>query len=382
MKSLRAVVRNLQANRGTLREAARIRNPAVLISLLGPALRGFVAQRAKGHETSELDAANPVRFNWTYERDRADLARLHTAAKRSQWDAETALDWSTSVDAEDPVRDLMPEEYLPFADLPGFAKASPAERAAQKGDYMAWTLSQFLHGEQGALFAAAQVTAAVTWLDGKLYGSTQVMDEGRHVEVFHRYLTSKLRKRYEINDNLYVIIDALMSDSRWDIKFLGMQILIEGLALGAFGTIRQRTREPLLQELLRLVITDEARHVHFGVLALESCYRNDLSDTERRDRQDWTYEMVLLLRNRFLLQEFYDEHYAHALKRADWDRHLLDSGMMKLFRESMFRRIVPNLKRIGLMPERLRGHYQEIGLLAYEDLPAAPDLTAADLLAG
>src|SRR5262245_50414562 len=200
--SLRAVVRNLQANRGTLREAARIRNPAVLISLLGPALRGFVAQRAKGHATSELDAANPVRFNWTYERDRADLARLHTAAKRSQWDAETALDWSTDVDAEDPVRDLMPEEYLPFADLPGFASASPSERAAQKRDYMAWTLSQFLHGEQGALFAAAQVTAAVSWLDGKLYGSTQVMDEGRHVEVFHRYLTGKLRKRYEINDNL------------------------------------------------------------------------------------------------------------------------------------------------------------------------------------
>src|SRR6185369_7049684 len=114
-----------------------------------------------------------------------------------------------------------------------------------------WMLSQFLHGEQGALFAAAQVTEAVQFFYGKLYGSTQVMDEGRHVEVFHRYLTEKLGKLYEINDNLFVIIDGLMGDSRWDMKFLGMQIMVEGLALGAFGTIYKQTKEPLLRELLR-----------------------------------------------------------------------------------------------------------------------------------
>ena len=110
-------------------------------------------------------------------------------------------------------------------------------------------LSQFLHGEQGALFAACEVTEAVHWMDGKLYGSTQVVDEGRHVEVFHRYLHEKLEKVYQVNDNLFTIIDSLMSDNRWDLKFLGMQIMIEGLALGAFGTIRQTTKEPLLREL-------------------------------------------------------------------------------------------------------------------------------------
>jgi hypothetical protein len=219
-------------------------------------------------------------------------------------------------------------------------------------------------------------------LDGKLYGSTQVMDEGRHVEVFHRYLTTKLEKRYEINDNLYVIIDALMTDARWDVKFLGMQILIEGLALGAFGVIRRNTREPLLADLLRLVITDEARHVHFGVLALEHVYTKELGEKELRDRQDWAFEMSLLLRNRFLLQEFYDEHYAHAMTRREWDAHMLASPMMRLFRETMFERIVPNLKRIGLLPERLRPHYEEIGLLVWEGGKAAPDLTADDLLAG
>jgi hypothetical protein len=377
---LLAVLQNLERHRGTLRDAARVPNLAVLRSLLGPAYRGFLRQAAKGREGTDLPVAHDVHFDWTYERDRPDLARLYTAAKRSQWDPDTALDWSAGVDPADPARDLMPEAHLPYADLPAHARATPAERARHKRDWVAWMLSQFLHGEQGALFAAAQLTTAVEWIDGKLYGSTQVVDEGRHVETFHRYLEAKLAKRYEVNDNLYVIIDALMSDSRWDVKFLGMQILIEGLALGAFGMIRRQTREPLLAELLRYVITDEARHVHFGVLALEQLYALELSEGERRDRQDWAFEMALLLRNRFLVHEFYEEHYAHALSRAAWERHLLDSPVMQEFRHTMFRRTVPNLKRLGLIPDRLRPHYERIGLLAYEYLPAAPDLTAEDLL--
>jgi hypothetical protein len=142
-------------------------------------------------------------------------------------------------------------------------------------------LSQFLHGEQGALLAAAQVTEAVQFFDGKLYGATQVVDEARHVEVFHRYLDTKLEKLYQINDNLFVIIDALMTDGRWDMKFLGMQIMVEGLALGAFGTLYKLTKEPLLKELLKMVIQDEARHVHYGVLALREHFTKQLDERER-----------------------------------------------------------------------------------------------------
>jgi hypothetical protein len=376
------LLRNLDRHRDTLRDATRVPNASVLLSLLGPAYRGFVRQAARGRASSEVAVAHRARFDWTYERDRPDLSRLYTAAKRAQWDAERALDWTLAVDPGSPERDLMPVEHLPFADLPAWSRATPAERLGQKRDWVAWLLSQFLHGEQGALFAAAQLTTAVGDLDAKLYGSSQVADEGRHVEVFHRYITTKLEKRYEINENLYVIIDALMSDSRWDVKFLGMQILIEGLALGAFGMIRRQTREPLLQEMLRYVIMDEARHVHFGVLALERCYTEELGAAELRDRQDWAFEIVLLLRNRFLVHEFWEEHYAHAIGRAAWERHLLDSRVMRDFRQTMFRRIVPNLKRLGLVPDRLRPHYEALGVLGYEALPSAPDLTADDLLAG
>ena len=356
------------------------RNPRVLRSLLGPAWRGFVERRARGADRSPVPVDFDASFDWKYERSFPEMARLYEVAKESQWNGATALDWTRNVDPRDPSRPLLPESFVPFAALRGWQKGSVEERAMLTHALTSWLLSQFLHGEQGALFAAAQVTEAVPWLDAKLYGSTQVVDEGRHVEVFHRYLSSKLEWLYEIDDNLYVVIDALMSDGRWDVKFLGMQILVEGLALGAFGMIRRLTPEPVLRDVLKNVITDEARHVHFGVIALERHYRGGLAEKDRREREDWAFEVVLLLRNRFLARELHAEFFAHEVSRAQWDRTILASPMMALFRETMFRRIVPNLKAIGLLSDRMRPRYEKAGLLAFEHEKAAPDLTAQDLL--
>ena len=377
-----SVLENLIANGDTFRDASRVKNLGVLRSLLGPAYRGFVKQAAKGTGSSKVTSRYPVHFDWTYERNKPELAKLYTQAKEGQWDSDKVLDWSADTSPREDPNWLLPDEFVGFKDLDPWKKATPKERTVQKHAYVSWMLSQFLHGEQGALFAAAQVTTAVSSLDSKLYGSTQVVDEGRHVEVFHRYLTTKLEKKYEINDNLYVIIDALMTDSRWDIKFLGMQIMIEGLALGAFGYLRSRSSEPLLKEMLRYVIGDEARHVHYGVVSLKECYSEQLSERELRERQDWAFEMSLLLRNRFLLQEFYDEFYAHSMSRKAWNAFVLSCPEMSEFRARLFKRIVPNLKRIHLLPDRLRPHYEQIGLLAFENLPSAPELTAADLLEG
>jgi hypothetical protein len=379
--SLAKLLENVRINGPHLREAAGRGNVAVLKSMLGPAWRGLVQQSAKGSAHSELPVAHDVHFDWQYERDRPEMAKLYEAAKASQWNASRDIDWSIAVDPDDPERPLLPDSYVPVKGLPIWENLSRKEKNRQVHSVASWMLSQFLHGEQGALMAACQVTTAVPWLDGKLYGSTQVVDEGRHVEVFHGYLTRKLEKLYEINDNLYVIIDALMTDARWDVKFLGMQIMIEGLALGAFGTLRRMTREPLLKDILKLVITDEARHVHYGVLSIQEFVRDGISDRERREREDWAFEVALLLRNRFLAHEFYDEFYAHAMTRKQWDEMVSRSEMMSIFRTTMFKRIIPNLKRIGLLSDRVRPFYQQYGLLEFEHGRAAPELSAEDLLA-
>ncbi|MDD1749671.1 MAG: ferritin-like domain-containing protein [Methanothrix sp.] len=378
--SLATLLENVKANGPHFRDAASRGNLAVLKSMLGPAWRGFVKQDAKGSGQSALPVAHDVHFDWQYQRDQPDMAKLYEAAKVSQWNASLDIDWTIAVDPDDPARPLLPDSYVPVKGLPIWENLSRKDKNKQLHAMTSWMLSQFLHGEQGALFAACQVTTAVPWLDGKLYGSTQVVDEGRHVEVFHGYLTRKLEKVYEINDNLYVIVDALMTDARWDVKFLGMQIMIEGLALGAFGTLRQMTREPLLKEILKRVITDEARHVHYGVLSIQEFVQKGISERERREREDWAFEVSLLLRNRFLAHEFYDEFYAHAMTRKQWDEMVLKSEMMSMFRKTMFKRIIPNLKRIGLLTDRVRPHYEQYGLLEFEHGRAAPELSAQDLL--
>jgi len=361
-----------------LQKVLRTGNVKVALSLLGPALRGLVMHSGK-QPTSDMQANHQVHFDWTYKRDQDELRRLYEVAKASQWNATTDLDWSIQVDPHDPNHDLFPESLSPLPDIPAYRGLSLREKQTHRHGLAAWMLSQFLHGEQGALFAACQVTEAVQWLDGKLYGSTQVVDEGRHVEVFYRYLNEKLGKLYPVNDNLYTLIDALMTDGRWDLKFLGMQIMIEGLALGAFGVMRQTSREPLLRELLKYVITDEARHVHYGVVSLREHYRN-LPPNDLREREDWAFEVAVLMRNRFLAHEFYDEFYGHVINRKQWDELILSSAYMRKFRQTMFRRLVPNLKRINLMSDRIRPHYAALGLLEFEHEKAAPDLSAGELI--
>ncbi len=168
-----------------------------------------------------------------------------------------------------------------------------------------WTLSQFLHGEQGALICTAKIVESVPWIDAKYYASTQVMDEARHVEVFAKYLDEKLSGHYPLNAHLGLLLDDIIRDSRWDMTYLGMQIMVEGLALAAFGFMHQMTEDPLLKQLLRYVMADEARHVAFGVLSLEEYYR-ELTASELRERQEFAFEAAVRMRDRFLQQEVWD----------------------------------------------------------------------------
>jgi hypothetical protein len=361
-----------------LQKVIRTGNVRVALNLLGPAIRGLVMRSGKQPQ-SDMQANHCAHFDWTYQRDQEELRKLYEAAKVSQWNATTDLDWSIEVDPYDARFDLFPEQLSPLLDIPAYRTLPAREKMAHRHGLVSWMLSQFLHGEQGALFAACQVTEAIQWLDGKLYGSTQVVDEGRHVEVFYRYLSEKLGKLYTVNDNLYTLIDALMTDGRWDLKFLGMQIMIEGLALGAFGTMRQTSKEPLLRELLKYVITDEARHVHYGVVSLREFSRT-LPDRERREREDWAFEVAVLMRNRFLAHEFYDEYYGQTMSRRQWDEVVMSSAYMRSFRQTMFRRLIPNLKRIHLLSDRIRPHYAALGLLDWEHGKAAPDISAGELI--
>jgi len=359
---------------------AHIRDPKVMRSLAPSGVRGFLFRRGKQGVPSLMPASHDAFFDWTYPCDQPEMAELYARAKRGQWDSDQ-LPWHTDVDLDNPAVAMFPRDSFDweYGEAIGM-RLSEDERTRLIVDVGSWALSQFLHGEQGALYAAAQVTEAVQFMDGKYYGATQVMDEARHVEVFSRYLDEKVGKLYQINDNLFTIIDALMTDSRWDMKFLGMQIMVEGLALGAFSTMYQQTQEPLLRELLKMVIQDEARHVHYGVVALREHMKHHLDERERREREDWAFEVAMMMQNRFLAYEVYDEWFSHKLSRAAWRQFMIRSPAMEQFRVIMFSRLVPNLREIGLLTDRIRPHYEAVGLARYFGGQAADTLSVEELL--
>ena len=360
--------------------AAAVENKQVLAGMLPSVGRGFVLKRGKQGGEVLMPARYETSFDFGYSGDFPEMYDLYRRAVANQWDGDTKLDWSTDVDPERPERLLMPLEFVPVAGLAEHGiRLDAKEQRRFLHDFTSFILSQFLHGEQGALYASAQVTESVKWFDGKFYGATQVMDEARHVEVFLRYIETKLGKLYPINDNLFTIIDSLMYDSRWDMKFLGMQIMIEGLALGAFNTMYQSTGEPLMKEMLRYVIQDEARHVHYGVLALKQHY-STLGDAEIREREDWAFEVGLLMRNRFLAHEVYDEWFGGRLRRREWDAIMTELPLMRRFRSLMFKRLIPNLEYIGLFSPRIQTHYEQAGLMEFAGGRHAGQLSAEDLL--
>ena len=242
-------------------------------------------------------------FTWDYEKgQRPALNKLYEKAKTSQWNGETDLPWDTDVDVEKVIAqapiDPDNDPVLVAARQPGQPLANWGEKEFNnfKIEAQNWTLSQFMHGEQGALVCTAKIVETVPWIDAKYYASTQVMDEARHVEVFAKYLDTKLTGHYPINAHLRMLLDDIINDSRWDMTYLGMQIMVEGLALAAFGFMHMLTEEPLLKQLLRYVMSDEARHVAFGVLSLKEYYEG-LTDAEMLERQQFTFEAAVRMRD-------------------------------------------------------------------------------------
>jgi para-aminobenzoate N-oxygenase AurF len=312
-------------------------------------------------------------FTWDYEKGaRPKLNRLYEKAKGAQWNGETDLPWETPVDQEAVVvanAVATSGSVNPTMDLTGtpFAKWSEKEWIQFGMEQQNWTLSQFMHGEQGALICTARIVENVPWIDAKYYAATQVMDEARHVEVFAKYLDTKLSGHYPINAHLRMLLDDIIADNRWDMTYLGMQIMVEGLALAAFGFIHMLTTEPLLKQLLKYVMSDEARHVAFGVLSLQDYY-TELSQAELKERQEFAFEAAVRMRDRFLSQEVFDRM---GVPVKDAIELVLQAPDRSAFQAMLFSKIVPNCKKLGLLDAGdgwLRKKFTELGCIQFEDM--------------
>jgi hypothetical protein len=304
-------------------------------------------------------------LTWEYEDGREKLLNLYDKGKKQQWDAATRIDWTQDLDPENPM--MLDDRAMPIWGSPVWDRLTDKERTRVRHNLQAQTLSQFMHGEQGALIATAKIVQTVPSYEAKFYAATQVMDEARHVEAYSRLLHEKFKLAYPITPTLAKLLEATITDRRWDMTYLGMQILIEGLALAAFQRIRDNSTNPLCAAVNAYVMQDEARHVAFGRLALREYYPQ-LSDAERDEREEFVVEACYHMRDRFDQKEVWENL---GLPVKECVAAVDQSDTMKQFRRRLFTRIVPTVKDIGLWGARVQRAYEDMGVMEFADTDAA-----------
>ena len=304
-------------------------------------------------------------FTWEYDAPREALLQLYAKGKKQQWDAAERIDWSLDLDPENPM--LLDDRVVHIFGTDLWKRMTAKEQSRVRHHLQASQISQFMHGEQGALIATAKIVQTVPDLDAKFYAATQVMDEARHVEAYSRLLHEKFELAYPITPGLKALLEDGLSDSRWDMTYLTMQILIEGLALAAFQRIRDQSQNPLAAAVNAYVMQDEARHVAFGRLALRDYYPQ-LTDTERKEREDFVVAACWHMRDRFNQREVWERLGLPVGECLD----IVDrSESMKVFRSRIFSRIVPTVKDIGLWGPQVQEAFAAMGAIEFAAVDAA-----------
>ena len=312
-----------------------------------------------------FDGATDLLFNWEYDDGSAPLLELYEKGKQQQWDASTRLDWSLELNPDNPME--LKDEAISIYGTDHWNKMTEKERSWLRLHLQANSISQFMHGEQGALIATAKIVGTVPDMNAKFYAATQVMDEARHVEAYKRLLHEKFKVAYPINPALKSLLEQTLTDRRWDMTYLGMQVLIEGLALAAFQSIRDKAGNTLAGAVNAYVMQDEARHVSFGRLALREYYPH-LSDAERDEREEFLVEALYFMRDRFNQSEVW-ERLGLPTKVLD-DIHY-NSKQMQSFRGRLFSRVVPTVKDIGLWGPRVQKAFADMGVMDYAKIDVA-----------
>jgi hypothetical protein len=307
----------------------------------------------------KFDGASEIHFNWEYDDGSSDLLNLYEKGKQQQWDTSTRIDWTQELFEENPMG--LADESIPIFGSPVWHKMTEKERNWLRFNLQCHSICQFMHGEQGALIATAKIVATVPDMNAKFYAATQVMDEARHVESYKRLIHEKFKSAYPIGEPLKALLNQTLSDRRWDMTYLGMQVLIEGLALAAFQRIRDHAKNNLAAAVNAYVMQDEARHVTFGRMALREYYPH-LSDAERAEREEFTVEALYFMRDRFNQAEVWERS---GLPVAELTKYAYESGAMQAFRSRLFTRIVPILKEIGLFGPKVQKALGDMGVMEY-----------------
>jgi ferritin-like protein len=310
-------------------------------------------------------------FEFDYTVQAEDMRGLYEKAKRDQWNAARDIPWATPETDDGRV---LADELVDIYGSPLWDRLDERTRVELNRRITAWRLSVLLYGEQGAMLACSQLVDIVAGTDQKFFQATQVVDEARHNEVLERYIQGRLGGlHYPMPENERFLFDAILTDPRWYIKTIALQLVAETFAVSMFKMMSEAARDPVLGEVCRRILQDESRHMGFGMLALPAIIR-DASDGERKEMEDFTCLAIeKVLTGFFPLEAYQDVGFSPA--QIDEVRHYRRdtasrndyAPFRKYFRRDMHAAMVNNLARLGLLTERVRPRLAALGV----QLPAA-----------
>jgi hypothetical protein len=314
----------------------------------------------------EFSSTFTTTFALEYGVSEADMRRLYENAKRDQWNASKDIPWS---DPPSPDGRVIADELVDIYGSPLWEGLPEAERVDLNRRIAAWRLSVLMHGEQGAMLACSQMVDIVQGADAKFFQATQVMDEARHNEVLNRYLTDRLGGlTYPIPVNVHDIFDSILSESRWYLKTIALQLVAETFAVSLFKMMTESARDPVLGTVCRRILQDESRHMGFGMLSLPRVVR-EASETERRELEDYTcFALEKTLTGFFPLEAYQDAGFSPA-QIAEVKRYRRETAaandyapFRKYFKRDMHGSMVANLARLGLLTDRVRPRLEKLGV--------------------
>jgi len=317
-------------------------------------------------ESHPVAARHDTRFEHAYPVEAPDLRSLYEKAKRDQWNVSKDIDWSQAFDIE---QGVLADEMMDIYGTPFWDRLTPAERGDLNMRFANWRLGVLLYGEHGAMLLCSQLVECVSGTDAKFFQATQVVDEARHNEVLDRYLTTRF------GDGLYPmpefekeLFDTLLSDKRWTVKTIGLQLVAETFAVALFRMLAETSKDPLLRQVCKLILQDESRHMGFGMLSLPDVV-GQMTDAERKDMEEVTHwALVKTLTGQFPAQVYQEIGFSEAeIKEIHGHRRERAAGaegshFRKLFRKDLHGTLLANLHKIGLLTERMRPRLESVGI--------------------
>ena len=318
-------------------------------------------------QTHTVNANASVVFTQLLDVQNQDMRNLYEKAKRDQWNASTDIDWDKG---GDPDCGILPDALIDIYETKYWDKLDDKKRLELNRHFSAWRISQLMYGEQFALMVCGQIANSVSDIDSKFFMATQVVDEARHSEVLARYLYEKVGVTYPLTANLKKMFDHVLEMPQWYLKTVGTQLVAETLAVSLFRMLADHSPDPLIGQICQRILSDESRHMGFGMLSLPDQMK-ELSEQELREVEDFACEATAgLLQGQFPKEAYEAVGFTQAeIEDIRTMRHKVAKNneyvaFRTFFKKDFHAALWSNMGKVGLLSDRTIGKLNAMDISA------------------